>query len=323
MVPDASLGAKKLGFIRLEHDHSVFVNKKTNTIVAAYVDDLLFIARDKQSVDLVKKQLDTRFNIKHMGELKEYLGMQIVRNKDEHTIQINQSRYIKQLLQQLGLENCSSVKSPMEQGLHLITPPDYTATADEISEYKSLTGPLGWLSIMTRPDITYAVGVLQRVYANPHPNHMHAAKRVLRYLAGTVDTGLTYGPGKGGYSNDGLAGYTDTSYCDDYKTSRSPIGYVFKLFNGPIEWKFRLEDLVTTSACEAEYVAAHEACKEGLHFGPLLMEMGIYIDIGNWCQVVDQSDQSIWLPIVWMIQYLKIKIVKWWIEILWFYLDDN
>jgi len=67
-----------LGFKRLEHDHCVFINHVTKVIIAAYVDDLLFIARNHELIAQIKKELDKRFNFKHMGDLKDYLGMQII-----------------------------------------------------------------------------------------------------------------------------------------------------------------------------------------------------------------------------------------------------
>ena len=261
---------KSLGFKRLEYDHCVFINTITKVIIAAYVDDLLFIARHRDLITQIKKELDKRFNFKHMGDLKHYLGMNVVRNLDKQSIQVNQTKYIKQLLSQLGMEKCAPAKSPMEQANIAIAPDGYIATASEKEAYQSLMGVLNWLSVMTRLDITYAVSNLSRSLNSPTPQHMNAAKRVLRYLAGTVDDGLVYQPG----TNDGLEGFTDASYCDDYQTSRSTGAYVFKLFNGPVAWQSKLQKLVATSTCESEYIAAAEACKEALYLGPMLEELG-------------------------------------------------
>lgn len=97
-------------------------------------------------------------------------------------------------------------------------------------------GALNWLSIMTRPDITFSVSNLSRHLMNPSPQHMQAAKRVLRYIAGTINDGILFAPGQ----NDDLQGFTDASYCDDVFTSRSTGAYIFKLFSGPIIWQSKL-----------------------------------------------------------------------------------
>lgn len=88
---------------------------------------------------------------------------------------------------------------------------------------------------------------------------MQALKRIVQYLAGTVDLGIRYGPSD---ENDrGLIGYTDSAYGDDYAT-RSHSGYVFKLWNGPISHSSRGQHTVATSSTEAKYVAECNAAKE-------------------------------------------------------------
>ena len=52
--------------------------------------------------------------------------------------------------------------------------------------YRELIGKLIYLAVATRPDISYAIGVLCRFVENPGPEHWGAAKRVLRYLKGTI-----------------------------------------------------------------------------------------------------------------------------------------
>ena len=261
---------KAMGFTRIEHDHCVFINHESGAIIAAYVDDLLFIARNKSLIKLMKDKLSERFNFKHLGDLDEYLGMKIFRNRQQKTLRVNQTKYAQQLLNQLGMDECSIVKSPMEAHYLNPSPSEYTATQEDRHAYQSLMGALNWLSIMTRPDISFAVSVLSRHTSNPSPHHVMATKRVLRYLAGTIKHGIQFNTGL----NDGLKGYTDASYCDDHHTSRSTGAYVFKLFNGPVSWQSKLQKLVVTSTCEAEYIAASEACKEALHLGPMLEALG-------------------------------------------------
>ena len=69
----------------------------------------------------------------------------------------------------------------------------YTATKEDIEAFQIILGSLTWLSIMTRPDIAYATNKLSQFNHNPTPTHMLAAKRVVRYLAGTRELGIRYG----------------------------------------------------------------------------------------------------------------------------------
>lgn len=70
-----------MGFTRSEHDHCVFINHDTKVIIAAYVDDLLFITPSKKEINEVKLILSQRFNFKHLGDIDKYLGMKIIRNR--------------------------------------------------------------------------------------------------------------------------------------------------------------------------------------------------------------------------------------------------
>ena len=263
---------KEHGFRRIEEDHSIFINDHTGVIIGAYVDDLLILARNRTHITAIKSVLDTSFRFKHLGDVSEYLGMEIVRNTKARELHMNQKKYVRQLLSQLGMEQCRPAKSPMEQAYIKPTPEDYKATKDDITAYQSLIGALNWISIMTRPDITLAVSRLAKYNQNPTAEHMQAAKRVVRYLAGTIDVGITFKPG----DDDGVQEYTDTSWNDNKETSRSTGGYLYKLHNGPISWSSKQQKLIATSSAESEYMAAFEALKEGLFVTALIRNLGFH-----------------------------------------------
>ena len=93
----------------------------------------------------------------------------------------------------------------------------------QLSDYRKLIGSLRWLADATRPDISYAVGQVSRYVQDPGPDHWLAAKRILRYLKGTVEYGLCYRR-----STDGLRvqGYSDADWAGDTDDRRS---YLFPL----------------------------------------------------------------------------------------------
>ena len=143
------------------------------------------------------------------------------------------------MLEDLGMEKCKSAKVPMDSGTEMVknryTGGDYEATKEEIQGYQSLVGGLLWLASMTRPDISFAVGKCSRYASNPTSSHDVALKRIVRYLKGSKELGLRYGPRL--ENKDGkLLGYTDASYGDCLDTRRSTSGYIYLLWNGPISW---------------------------------------------------------------------------------------
>ena len=87
------------------------------------------------------------------------------------------------------------------------------------------------LSQTTRPDLAFVVSRLRQHMADPRLGHWRAAKRVLRYLKGTMTLGLEYGPEveqhKASYGGPGLVGYADSDYADDIENRRSTMGYIY------------------------------------------------------------------------------------------------
>ena len=74
--------------------------------------------------------------------------------------------------------------------------------------YAPAVGSLVYPMLRTRPDISHAVGVISRFMHNPGPSHWNAVKHVFRYLAGTKDHGILFGPNQ----TSGVVGYTDSDF---------------------------------------------------------------------------------------------------------------
>ncbi|CAI7853732.1 unnamed protein product, partial [Closterium sp. NIES-53] len=92
-----------------------------------------------------------------------------------------------------------------------------------------------YLMTCTRPDLAYPLSILAR-YVSPgrhRPEHMAAAKRVLRYLCSTSGMGLVLG----GRRPVVLTGHADASWADDQATQRSSQGYTFSLGSGSVSWR--------------------------------------------------------------------------------------
>ncbi len=135
--------------------------------------------------------------------------------------------------------NCHLTKLLMDYGNILRALPDgYQARKYDIEGYRSLVGALQWLVTMTRPDLAYAVSKCSRYTSNPLPEHFNAAKRITKYLAGTLQLGLRYGP-IDGQSGD-LIGWTDSAWADCLDTSRSTSAWVYQIWNEPISWQSKL-----------------------------------------------------------------------------------
>ena len=117
----------------------------------------------------------------------------------------------------------------------------------------------------TRPDLAYTMSRLSKFFDSPSENHAAATKKVLRYLKGTVDKGITYS-GK----EKTFAGYSDSDFAADTDDRKSTGGYVFLLFGGAISWKAKKQALPALSTVKAEYIAGAEVTKEAVWLVRLL-----------------------------------------------------
>ena len=83
--------------------------------------------------------------------------------------------------------------------------------------YRSINGSLIYATI-TRPDIVHTVGVLSQFMQEPTINHLKAAKRILRYIKGTINYGLIY---------DYDANLDPKGYCDADWAGSQMIGEAY------------------------------------------------------------------------------------------------
>jgi hypothetical protein len=143
---------------------------------------------------------------------------------------------------------------------------------EEGTPHAACVGALMYTATMTRPDIAHAAGSLCRYMAAPTTEHMLAAKRVVRYLAGTPSIGIIYK--KGG---DTAEGFGDANYAADVDTQRSRSGSLVMKNGGALMWSSTLQTTVATSTYEAEHIASAASAKGALWTHMLLGELSGHV----------------------------------------------
>ena len=205
------------------------------------------------------------FEIKDLGIAKRCLGLEITQGEDG--IFLTQKGYTLDVLARYGMHQCNTISTPSE--LHSKEPPEAPAGTEAGSwPYRELVGALMYLAVATRPDIANTVSRLAQFNNNPNKRHWLAAKRVLRYLAGTTGLGLLFFR-----ADQPLTGYSDADWGGCTIDRRSFTGYTFLLGGAAISWKSQKQRTVALSSTEAEYVSMTEAVKEGLYLRSLLTEL--------------------------------------------------
>ena len=134
-----------------------------------------------------------------------------------------------------------------------------------------IIGELIYLSINTRPDVSYVVNMLAQYNVSPEAHHYVAAKRVLRYLSGTIDLQLHYG---GDHANGSLRAYTDASWANAVGQC-SISGYVWFYAGSLISHVSKKQATIALSSTEAEYMATTHVIQEGLWLESLFSELRV------------------------------------------------
>lgn len=130
--------------------------------------------------------------------------------------------------------------------------------------------------VCTRPDLAHSISVVSRFVSDPGTEHWEAVKWIMRYLKGSLNTGLLFK--KGFHYKEEVTGYVDSDFAANIDTRRSCTGYVFTVLGGCVSWKSNLQKVVALSLTEAEYMAATEAVKEALWIKRLTKELGFNSD---------------------------------------------
>ena len=266
---------REMGFEVAMADPGLWVTCETQQEVVymiVYVDDILIATKKLKDAMMIEDKIAEQFEARRLGEAKFFLGMEIERNRDAKVLTLRQKEYVNELLEKFSMTDAKSRSVPATAALKLRKPEGDEALLAANYPYKELVGALLYISVCTRPEIAYIVGVLSRYMSCSTWEHWQAAKGVLRYLRGSPDRGLTF-EGSNGLE---LVGYCDADCAGDIDSRRSTTGYVYTLGGTAISWASKLQQTVALSTTEAEYMAATQAAKEALWLKKLLKDLKLW-----------------------------------------------
>ena len=261
---------RQLGFEPVPHEPCCFM--KNGIIMFFYVDDIVFSYKRHQK-DIVQGlvgQLQLKYTLTGGEDLQWFLGIEILRNREEKLIWLSQSLYIDKIANLAETAHSSSTSTPMSK--EELLPNEDIASYKRITKYQRKIGSLLYAAVITRLDIAFAVSRLSRFITNPRTKHHEGADRVLHYLKNTRSLALQYG------GDDHFRVASDASFADNSIDRKSSQAYAMKLFGGVIGWRASKQETVTTSTTEAELLALSQAAKEALFVSRLIKELKIKLD---------------------------------------------
>ena len=262
-----SLAMKKQGFKQSNSDHTLFLKHRQGMVTALiiYVDDMIITGNDKEEISRLQKHLAAEFEMKNLGGLKYFLGIEVAQSSQG--IFLSQRKYILDLLAETGMLDCKPADTPMVQNLGLGEHSNQIPTNRE--RYQRLVGKLIYLS-HTRPDIAYAVSLVSQFMHNPSEDHMNAVLRILRYLKSSPGKGLMF------RKNNHLSidGYTDVNWAGSITDRKSTSGYFTFVGGNLVTWRSKKQKVVALSSAETEFRGMAKGLCELLWLRRLLEEIG-------------------------------------------------
>ncbi|GKD45227.1 putative ribonuclease H-like domain-containing protein, partial [Tanacetum coccineum] len=239
-------------FQRGQIDKTLFIKRDQSDIliVQVYVDDIIFGSTKKKLCTEFENMMHMKFQMCSMGELTFFLGVQVKQKEDG--VFISQDKYVTEILKKFGFSDAKTANTPMETHKPLL---------EDVDEhmYRSMIGLLMYLT-SSRPDIMFVVCVCVRFQANPKVSHLHAVKRIFRYLKGQPKLGLWY-PKDSPFD---LVAYTNSDYAGVSLDWKSTTGGCQFLGCRLISWQCKKQTVAANSITEAEYVAALSCCGQVL-----------------------------------------------------------
>jgi hypothetical protein len=260
-------------------------------LLALYVDDIVIAGSNLELVESIKQQFSKKFEMKDLGELKHYLGMQIERDGIA-SLKIHQADYARKVIKKYRKylkDGRYKAKIPMAREIKLSK--DEEMTEDQLDyvrafPYQEIIGSLMYLAVNTRPDIAYAVNTCARFSSKPNYTACRSVLRILAYVSKTYNVGITY------YGTEmDFHGFSDADWGGNRDNARSTTGFLTFMAGGPITWQSKLQTTVATSSMEAEYMALYAVIQDICWLRGLMSEIGF--ELNEPTQVLVDSQSAI------------------------------
>ncbi|GJU90069.1 putative RNA-directed DNA polymerase [Tanacetum coccineum] len=257
----------KHGYRRGAIDKTLFIKKDRRDImlVQVYVDDIIFGSTKSSMVKDFEDLMQKEFKMSSMGELTFFLGLQV--KQTSAGIFLSQDKYVKDILNKFDFRTIKPASTPIEA--HKSLGKDEEGEDVDVHLYRSMIGCLMYLTA-SRPDIMFAVCLCARFQVTPKVSHLHAVKRIFRYLKHQPKLGLWY-PKDSPFH---LEAFSDSDYAGDNHDRRSTSGGCQYLGRRLVSWQCKKQTIVAISSTEAEYVAAASCCAQVLWMQNQLLDYG-------------------------------------------------
>ena len=263
------------GFKRSELDSCYFFKRMPSgelVDLSVHVDDGLMTSTNQVEMDRLLSEIEKQFHIVKVnkGKVHDYLSMHLV-FKDDGTADVSQPSKAVAIVQQWHMDSTKTADRPHDENLFKVHETSVRLDDELRKKFHSSVQSCLFLSVKTRPDIQCAVNYLTTRVKEPTEEDLSKLMKVVQYLNGTVELGITLGGDDSG--NIDFRGYADAAY-GVHTDAKSHSGIYITLGLGPVLWKSIKQKCVTRSSCEAELVALSELTSLAIWVRDILREIG-------------------------------------------------
>lgn len=276
----------RLGFTPIDEEPCLFTNGWV--FMFFYVDDIVLLAQkgDRSYLKATKACLMELYEMRDLGELHWFLGLQTLRDRPQRQIWIGQDTYIDKITWRFNLESHPKAWTPLSTTAMELKVNTEQAKPETQLLYQQKIGSLIYPAVITHPDIAASMSLLASHIQNPSSIHMAEADWIIAYLHDTQALAIEFNSQEEHYiqwseadkPDEVLQAASNTLYNDDLDTRWSTEGYLIQLYGGPIDWWAGKQRTVTMSTTEAELVSLSNTAKELVWWQHLFKKMSFNPD---------------------------------------------
>ncbi|XP_062118495.1 uncharacterized mitochondrial protein AtMg00810-like [Humulus lupulus] len=256
------------GFVSTNADSSLFFCATSThcTYVLVYVDEILIMGSSNNYVSQLIVGLNSLFALKDLGRVNYFLGIHVTHTTNG--FHLSQKKYLQDFICRAKMQGDKKIATPMNATLKLS---NYGSDpVQDATFYRSIVGALQYAAI-TRPNIAYCVNKVAQFMHNPLTSHWIVVKRILRYLAGTLDHGIHMQKS----FHFTLEAFSDADWASNPEDRWSTTGFCVYFGGNLIGWQSKKQTNISWSSIEAEFRSLASVVTELTWIQSLLRELHV------------------------------------------------
>ena len=295
----------KIGYQRSQVDPCVYYRTVPGYAVpmmlSIYVDDIVAAYHPNLHEQWLKdkQMLSDSYDLSDIGDVKWLLNMAVCQSPDRRSITISQNSYVQSMLERFSMMDAKGEATPAT-GVDLTDPKQQAGeplSKEQHNIYRQLVGSLLYAANTTRLDISHSVAMLSRFVQAPTTQHLHAARRVLRYLKTTADHKLKFVQQTDTPAVPPILAYSDADWAGDKTDRKSTSGSVVQLYGCTISWSSKKQSVVALSSMESELIALCSATTETLWIQKWIRDVlgqdtSITVLVDNQATIASQNNET-------------------------------